>query len=308
MSTLHTGAFSGEKITVDAMIKDPTYISNDIREDLDLAFLETALFRDGGDNQGVVAYSEAVSPFLTDSAEEVAEAAEIPISTLQNGKVKSIIGHKTALGVPVTLEEKQFNRIDQVTRKVTALKNTMTRTSVNATLKAFDVASVPVLELAADWENPAADPLKDIRTAKRMIREAKPDEAEDQKFGYHPDTLVISESLLEAALDHDNVQKFFIGNMAADNPSFKGILPSVLADLRLVTSSWLKEDEVYVLEAQTAGFYSDAIPLTVSDLYAPSGDNGYGGTTQSWRVDAFRHRIIAIDNPKAVVKLEGVIA
>lgn len=302
-----TGAFSGDTITVDAIVNDPTYIQERVLEDLDRSFLEEALFRNGGENQGIVAYAEAVSPFLNDDAEEVAEFAEIPLSELDHGKIKSLIGAKTALGVSVSLEQRRFNKLDQVTRQVTALKNTMVRNSVRASLRAFDSASVPTLDVGANWEDPAANPLKDIRIAKRMIREAKPEETDDQKFGYNPDTLVISESVLEAALDHENVQKFFIGNLASENPAYKGILPSALSDLRIVTSSWLQEDEIYVLESQTAGFFSDSIPLTVSELYAPHGDNGYGGTTQSWRVDAFRNRIIAVDNPKAVVKITGAI-
>ena len=302
-----TGAFSGETLTVDAMVKDPTYIQERILEDLDKAFLEEALFRNAGTNDGIVAYSEAVAPFLNDDAEVVAEYAEIPLSNMDSGKVKSLIGHKTALGVSVSLEQRRFNKLDKVVQQVNALKNTMVRTSVRASLAAFANAEIPTLNDGPKWEEPTANPLGDIRAAKRMISQAKPETDDQALFGYKPDTLVIAESTLEAALEHEATQKFFIGNMAAENPIFKGITPGILSQLRIVTSSWLEEDEIYVMEAQTAGFYSDSIPLTVSELYSPHGDNGYGGATQSWRVDAFRTRIIAVDNPKAVVKVEGAL-
>lgn len=302
-----TGAFSGEALTVDAMVKDPTYIQERILEDLDKAFLEEALFRNAGTNDGIVAYSEAVAPFLNDDAEVVAEYAEIPLSNMDSGKVKSLIGHKTALGVSVSLEQRRFNKLDKVVQQVNALKNTMVRTSVRASLAAFANAETPTLNVGTKWEEPTANPLGDIRAAKRMISQAKPETDDQALFGYKPDTLVIAESTLEAALEHEATQKFFIGNMAAENPIFKGITPGILSQLRIVTSSWLEEDEIYVMEAQTAGFYSDSIPLTVSELYSPHGDNGYGGATQSWRVDAFRTRIIAVDNPKAVVKIEGAL-
>lgn len=307
MANAITGAFSGDKLTVDTMVGDPTFIPSTIREDLDRSFLTEAIFRNGGPNNGVVAYAEAVSPFLVDDAEEVAEYGEIPLSTMKTGKWKSVIGIKTALGISVSLEQRRFNKIDQVSQQVTALKNTMTRTDVRACLDAFDKANAPTLNVTS-WEDPKADPLKDIRSAKRMVREAKPEGVDEQKFGYKADTLVISESVLEAALDHENTQKFFRATPAEDNPIFKGILPQSLVDLQIVTSSWLDEDEIYVMESGAAGFYSDGIPLTVTDLYAPNGDNGYGGTTQSWRIDAFRHRVIAVDNPKAVVKITGAIS
>lgn len=302
-----TGAFSGETLTVDAMIKDPTFIQERILEDLDKAFLEEALFRNAGTNDGIVAYREAVAPFLNDDAEVVAEYAEIPLSNMDSGKVKSLIGHKTALGVSVSLEQRRFNKLDPVVQQVNALKNTMVRTSVRASLAAFANAEIPTLNVGTKWEEPTANPLGDIRAAKRTISQAKPETDDQALFGYKPDTLVIAESTLEAALEHEATQKFFIGNMAAENPIFKGITPGVLSQLRIVTSSWLEEDEIYVMEAQTAGFYSDSIPLTVSELYSPHGDNGYGGSTQSWRVDVFRTRVIAVDNPKAVVKIEGAL-
>lgn len=303
-----TGAFSNEKITVDAMVQDPTFIKTAILEDLDRSFLSEALFRDGGSNNGVVAYAEAVSPFLVDEAEAVAEYAEIPLSVLETSNIKAAIGIKTALGVSVSLEERTFNKVDLVSKQVVALKNTMVRSDVNACLAAFKAAKVPTLNVGANWEDKAANPLKDIRAAKRMVREAKPEGETARKFGYHPTILVISESVLEAGLSHESTQRFFTANKAEENPLYKGILPNDLADLQIVTSDWLEEDEIYVMEQGTAGFFSDGIPLTVTDLYSPMGDNGYGGATQSWRLDAFRHRVLAVDNPKAVVKLEGVIS
>lgn len=301
-----TGAFGNGEMTVDAMIKDPTWIKTRVLEQLDRSFLEEALFRNGGANAGVVAYAESVAPFLTDDAEDVAEFGEIPIAHLEGGKVKSLIGHKTALAVDVSLEQRRFNKVDPVNQKIAALQNTMTRTSVRAALETFDKAGVPELAIGTPWDDTDANPLADIRHAKRMISQAKHDE-QDALLGFKPDTLVIADSTLEAALEHEATQKFFIGNMAAENPAFKGITPQILAQLRVVTSSWLEEDEIYVLESGTAGFYSDSIPLTVSPLYSPHGENGYGGAKQSWRVDAFRTRIMAVDQPKSVVKLVGAL-
>lgn len=300
-----TGAFSGETITVDAMVKDPHYIQERVLENLDKTFLEEALFRDGGANEGVVAYAEAVAPFLDSNAEDVAEFAEIPIGNVDLGKVRSLIGHKVAKAISVSEEMRRFNKIDQVNKGVTALQNTMIHSSVRAALQTFESANVPTLTVGTPWDGSGANPLADLRAAKRMVSQAKTEDG--RLFGYSPDTLVIAESTLEAALDSEAAQKFFIGNLANENPSYLGITPQSLVNLRIVTSKWLEEDEIYLMEAGTAGFYSDSIPLTVSELYAPNGDNGYGGSTQSWRVDAFRTRIMAVDNPKAVVRIENAL-
>lgn len=304
----YTGAFTGEAINVDAMVKDPTYIQQHITEDLTGAFLEEAIFRNGGTNDGVVAFREAATPFLEDKAETVAEYAEIPVSHLSDGKVRSIIGHKTALGIEVSYEMRRFNRIDRVNQQVTALKNTMVRSSVDAALAAFAGAKVPTLNVTDKWDSAKGNPLGTFRAAKRMISQARPENRPDTLFGYNPDTLLIATSAFDAALEHEATQKLFNGNAALENPLYKGTLPATLAGLRVVTSAWLKEDEMYVLEAGTAGFFSDSIPMTVSELYCPSGDVAHGGTNMSWRVDAFRQRIFAVDNPKAVVKIEGMFS
>lgn len=303
----YTGAFGGGTITVDDMVKDPTYIQQNILEDLDGSFLEEAIFRNAGPNDGVIAYREAAAPFLNDGAEEVAEYAEIPLSDLEIGNVKSLVGHKTALGVSVSYEARRFNRIDPVNLQVTALKNTMVRSSVDAALFAFKKAKVQTLSIENAWDTKGSAPLSDIRAAKRMVSQAKTDDGRNAKFGYKPDTIVISESALDVALENEATQRMFNGNAALENPLYKGILPMTIAGLRVVTSSWLDEKDAYIMEAQRAGFYSDSIPLTVSELYSPSGNTSHGGSTMSWRVDAFRQRIFAVDNPKAVVKLENFI-
>lgn len=303
-----TGAFSGQTITVDALVKEPRYIQQRILEDLDKSFLEEALFRNGGPNEGIVAYTEATAPYMLDDDETVAEYAEIPLTTWNDGKIRSLIGTKTALGFEISREQRKFNKIDRVNQGVTNLKNTMTRSAVNASLAAFESANVPVFNAATSWESEKANPLADIRAAKRMISQAKTDDERGALFGYKPDTLVISESALDAALFHDSTLRFFNGNAALESPVFKGVTDQVLNGLRIVTSSWLEEDTIIVLESGTVGFYSDADPLTVTEVYSPNGENGYGGFTQSWRVDAFRNRIIAVDNPKAAVRLEGALA
>lgn len=307
MST-YTSAFGQNPVTVDALVASPTMLPDMIFENLDGGFFEKAVFRDGGPNNGIVGFNEAAAPFLNDDAEDVAEFGEIPVSAMEKGKAHALTGVKTALAIRISREMRKFNRTRDLDDQITALQNTMVRTSVKASLDAFNNANIPTLGVSAAWDNPSANPLKDLRAAKRMIRNATAPNRTDALMGYTPDTLIVSESMLEAAIDHESTQKFFIGNAAVDNPVYKGITPNILSDLRVVTSPWLQEDEVYVLQSGRVGFVSYSDELTITDLYAPGGENGHGGVNQSWRVDAFYNRVIGVDNPKAVVKLTGVIA
>lgn len=309
-----TSAFGGDTLTVDEMVRDPLYIPERVLENLDGAFLEEALFRNGGTNDGVVAYREAAAPYLNDNSEEVAEFAEIPVSDLNRGKLKSIIGVKTALAIRVSWEMQRFNKIDLLTLQTTALQNTMIENGVNSALAAFDNANIPTLGVGINWEDNAAEPMRDIRQAKRLISLAKSDKPADEPdaperlMGYRPDIIVLNEATLDLALFHDNVQKFYNGNAAVENPVYQGIQPSTLGGLRVVTSAFIPEGDCYIMQSGTAGFVSEAEPLTLTPLYSESGENGFGGSRMSHRVDAFRHRVVAIDNPKAVVKLTGIEA
>ena len=301
-----TSAYGHDMLTVEQVVADPTWLAERTLENLDGAFLEEALFRNGGTNDGVVAYREAASPFLNDDAEEVAEFAEIPISNPNVGKARSLVGVKTALGIRVSREMRRENKIDQVSLQQTALQNTMMKNGVDATLAAFRNADVSELAVTGSWEQADNDPLRDILNAKRMVNSAKPEGAgKNEKFGYSANAIIASESALDLLIWNERVQRLYNGNAAVENPIYKGITPGVLSGLRVITSPFLADDELYIMQTGVAGFISDTDPLTVTPLYSESGENGYGGSRQSWRMDAFRKRIIAVDNPKAVVKVNG---
>lgn len=301
-----TSAYGHGMLTVEQVVADPTWLAERTLENLDGAFLEEALFRNGGTNDGVVAYREAASPFLNDDAEEVAEFAEIPISNPNVGKARSLVGVKTALGIRISREMRRENKIDQVSLQQTALQNTMMKNGVEATLAAFERANIPEMAVTTSWEADAANPLKDINLAKRMINSAKPEGARpNEKFGYSANAIIASETAIDLLTENERVQRLYNGNAAVENPLYKGVLPAKIGPLRLITSPWLADDEMYVMQTGVAGFISDTDPLTVTPLYSESGENGYGGSRQSWRMDAFRKRIIAIDNPQSVVKVSG---
>lgn len=301
-----TSAYGGQELTVSTILKDPMWLPDRLYQNMDLAFMEDALLRDAGSNSGVVAYRETAAPFLNDKAREVAEFGEIPVSGIKEGEVKALVGVKFAQGIRVSYEMRTENNIDMVNRQVIALQNTMTKSAVDATLAAFKAAEIPTVAVSKAWTAADSEPFKDLATAKRKISQAKTDD--NQLYGYMPDTLVIAESAIDLLLNSQQTQAFFQGNMADKNPVYTGVLPYSLRGLRVVTSPWLTDEDVYVMQSGVAGFRSDTIPLKFSPLAVESGDpnDELGGNTMSWRMNAVRKRIIAITDPKAVVKLTGL--
>lgn len=305
MGVNSTSAYDGTW-TVSDLINDPTWISEHITANLEGAFLESALFRDGGPNAGVVAFREAAAPFLSDDAEEVAEFGEIPVSDLNLGDVKTLVAHKFGRAVRISYEMRNENRVDQVKLRIEALQNTMVRSGVNAALHAVETSDIESAQVTVAWDDANADPMRDIRVAKRTISTAKSPGHDDALMGYKADAIVVNPGTTDLLLWHDSVQKFYNGNLAAENPVYRGITPGVLGGLRVIESSWFPEGEALILQTGTLGFTSDTYPLTVTDLYEEGGNSGYGGPSMSWRADAFRKRVIAIDNPLAAVRLTGI--
>lgn len=131
MAELITSAYDGPKITVDELMADPTYIPQRIIEDLDNSFVEDLFFRDGGSNQGVVAF-RGTANYLADDAEEIAEFGEIPVSAPELGPLKAAFGIKTGEAIRISWEQRNENKVDAVTRAMDALERTVLRHGINA--------------------------------------------------------------------------------------------------------------------------------------------------------------------------------
>lgn len=303
-----TGAYGADLITVQDVVNDPTWLQERIIDNLTDAFLEEGILRNGGQNNGAVAYHEDSINFLEDDPETVAEFAEIPISVAFEGKPIVLSGTKVASGVQISYEMIKENRIERLSKQVTSLQNSMVYKGVTSTIEAFKAANVPTLAVSQAWENVnSSNPIGDLSKAKRLIAQAKPDAAKPgQTFGYIADTVVMSAATAELMFESERVQKLYNGNIAGEAPAYKGALPGTLNALNIFTSPFIADGEVYVMQRGVAGFVSDTMPLTITPMYSPYGDNGFGGSNQTYRMDIFQKRIIAIDAPKAVVKLTGI--
>lgn len=305
MGEIITSATEGQSITVDELMSDPTLIPQRVIEDLENAFVEDLFFRSAGTNQGVVAFREAASNYLADDAEEIAEYGEIPVSAPELGPLKAAFGIKTGEAIRVSYEQRNENKIDVVQMNLEGLQKTVVRHGINAVFGVFKSASVPELQASAPWT--AGDPDKDVLDAIEMVQGAHEDGDESRQFDYDPDTILLHPQALTKLIRNEKMQKYYIGNVANENPIFKGLRDvQLFGTLQVATSRLMPTNEAYVFQRQVAGFTSDTMPLSATPMYSEGGDSQLGGPTMSWRSDLVRKRAIAVDNPKSVVKLTGI--
>ena len=314
MGELITSAYDGPKLTVSEMLEDPTFIPQRVVDGMQGQFLEDLFFRQAENNKGVVAFREAAGQYLADDAEEIAEFGEIPVSAPELGPLRAAYGIKSGEAIRISYEMRNENKVDQVNRHIQALEKTMIRHGIQATLGVFKSAKVQELQVSSQWTG--GDPVKDVFDAVELVQSAHEDDDLNRQFDYEPNTILLHPASYTKLVRNEQMQKYYIGNAALDNPIFLdqngdsifgGLRNTELfGTLRVATSRLIEQGTAYVFEAQGVGFKSDTMPLTATPMYSEGGDSQLGGPTMSWRSDIVRKRAIAVDNPKAIVKLTGI--
>lgn len=314
MGELITSAYDGPNLTVSEMLEDPTFIPQRVVDGMQGQFLEDLFFRQAESNKGVVAFREAAGQYLADDAEEIAEFGEIPVSAPELGPLRAAYGIKSGEAIRISYEMRNENKVDQVNRHIQALEKTMIRHGIQATLGVFKSAKVQELQVSSQWTG--GDPVKDVFDAVELVQSAHEDDDLNRQFDYEPNTILLHPASYTKLVRNEQMQKYYIGNAALDNPIFLdqngdsifgGLRNTELfGTLRVATSRLIEQGTAYVFEAQGVGFKSDTMPLTATPMYSEGGDSQLGGPTMSWRSDLVRKRAIAVDNPKAIVKLTGI--
>lgn len=309
MSKLITSAYDDlDQITVDQAMKDPTVIPERLIQSLKYGWVEDFLFRRVAGNAGSVAFREAAAEVFSDEGiEEIAEFAEIPvISPDEKKKAKVAFAVKSGGAFRVSYEQRTENRWDAVNRAQTALQRRMFAHGVRAVEKVLASADIPEIQLTKRWDQ-GGDIIKDLLDGMTVVSDAHEEGRPLDRFGYVPNAILYNSSLRLQVHLSEQMQKFYIGDMAHANPVFNGYSgrtgKQLFGQLEEADSQLIPKNHIYIFEKGTPGFISDTIPLTATPLYSEGGQSELGGPTMSWRSDLVRKRAIGVDNPKAVVRL-----
>lgn len=307
MTTPVVSVNDGPRITVADLVGSPLMVPTKIKELMENQFISEALFRNAGpNNNGIVAYTEGDPMFLEQDVQDIAEFGEIPVATGKRGVPVVAYANKRGLAIRVSREMIEWNKVGEVQRQITQLTNTFKRADdkVARTL----LQSLPSLPVANEWDTVDGNPRLDIATGIREVTEAAPAVASAEEwYGFQPDTIVLNPGILPTLLDNEKFLKVYQGNVADQSIAYTGALPSRIFGLSVIGSMAWPTTEVTILQRGVVGFYSDAFPLEITGLY-PEGNGPLGGPTQSYRCDATHTRAIALDQPKAGIRLTGILS
>lgn len=305
MPTQVTYSGQGPRLTVNSMLVDPLMIRARMLQMMTQQFIMEALLRNAPATQsGAVVYAESNPLFASDDAAEIAEGGEIPLGQIQVGNPKVAVTRKTGLGVEITREMRDRNRIDMVQLSMDQVRNTMVRNWERRMFTAFDAAATQTGMVigGSAWSNPASGfARRDILAATKAVTEAvvpnlDPNNQQDF-FGFVPDTLVISTtSMYNLMQSTDFVQLYLGGDIADRNPYYTGQLERKVLNLDVMTSRFVAPNTSYVLQSNVLGGYSDERPMGVTPLYADL-------PREVWRADVIRRTAIFVDQPFALAKI-----
>lgn len=300
----------GPRLTVSMMLKSPTLIPKRILSMLDSAFLVDAVLRNAADApSGSVLYFESTPLFAADNPTILDEFGEIPVTSgfLGTPKVSRVVRRAFGLRVSKTMIDR--NNVDAVNTQVVQIRNTMIRAWEDAFFSALIAnAGVQVMSTDVSWQASTSHIRQDVNTAKFLVRTAAADTANQQRFGYEADTLIISDVTEVDFLNSNEVSAPYVGNIADESLKYTGKLPNKFMGLDVLTSwrmSAYFPSGAIVCQRKTFGGISDERVLQATPMYGEGGGPN-GGPTESFRSDTTRASAIFFDQPKAVVLVVGV--
>lgn len=302
-----TGNYSqqGLRITVNSFIKDPLLVRARLLDISKGQFLMEDLLRNAGTNDsGVVRFEESTPLFADEDPSLVAEGAEIPLVTGQDGRPRAAYTQKYGAGIEITEETRRRSRVDKVVQRITQVRNTFVRMQETRLRNALDTVitaaggaqTVAVSAAVADDTGIRHN----IRAATQIVREAVADNTTQQApsyFGFEPDVIVMSTRTAEAMIDNPAMVSIYQQSpLAEKSPAYTGYLERTLLGLNVATSRFMPDAVAYIMQRKVVGAWSDERALGVTPLYEDK-------PREVWRADAVRQTAVFIDQPKAVAKI-----
>jgi hypothetical protein len=301
----------GPSTTVADLIGSPMMVPTKQRELMTNVFISESLLRNAGGNPaGLIGYTEGDPTFLVGDVEDVAEFAEIPVTYGEMGVPRVAIANKRGLGVRISREMRDENRIGAVNKQMTQLRNTFVRADDRAARALLLSSAVPTLPVANAWDSASGDPRLDLALGIKEVSFATPTggiASAEEWSGFQPDTIVLNPGLLPVLMANENFMKVYNGSVAADSLALTGQLPGQIFGRTIIGSLSFPEDRILICERGTIGFYSDTRPLEFTGVY-PEGNGPNGGPTETWRSDVTHKRAMALDQPKAAIWLTGLVS
>lgn len=296
----------GLRVTVNALVKDPTLIPKRLISDLQQEFISDAVLRKLPPTQsGSYVYEESTPLFADDTAMPIIEEfGEFPVITGQVGERKVAFTVKRGAGVVVSEEMRRRNEMDRLNTQITQARNTMVRTWETTFLSAvFNHPDVLTRAATTAWAT-STTLRKDLALGAKQIKDAAPIGLADNYFGFKADTLIIGHTTETDLLVSDDFAKTTSaqGPLAAQNPQYTGTLSTNFFGFTIMVSREMDRlfpGKALLLQRRVIGGIGDERPLWTTPLKRDD-------DRETYRTNMGRQSAVVIDQPKAACVITGV--
>jgi hypothetical protein len=214
---------------------------------------------------------------------------------------------KRGLGFKISKEMETRNDVGRVADEMKMVRNafsvTWDKITVNAITQNPNILTMVASNLASGgWggTGTTAGIRKDIAAAIYTVQSQQALGAQNMdRIGYEPDTMIIHPSMASLFIDSDEVNRVFLGSTAASALRYTGLMPKKFMTLDVMTNWRISPNWAIICQRNTMGFISDEWPLDVTPLR-------YNEDTQTYRSNITRRSLVAIDNPKSIILINGV--
>lgn len=309
MAELATSVFDKlSGLTVEEMLSNPEYLPDLLLESKEGDEVHKTFFREKNVKSNVVAYREVKPDYLEDEPEDVPEFGEIPVSDPHIEEYKSANIARRGIGLRVSWDQIDDNDVDAVAQEMLARRNTIIRDKARDAVAALRSADIQEMAVDVAWNQQGAKPASDYEDAEELILDAEDEDG--NSFGWVPDTLWIHPRSVKPLLRDEDIQKYYVGNMASENPIFSSslMLPKVFGQVTVATSFFIPKDEAWLGVQGQAGVLAQREPEWMSEFYQERGSSGRGGANLSYRSDYLHRRRFVVTAPTSLVRLTGIMA
>lgn len=306
-STPLGSSYDGGRLTVSAILRQPTFVQAYLLNIADQLFVGEKLFRHVQSCPGgVVVYHTSTPLFADDGSADLDEFEEIPATLGNLGTPQSAVSRRKGLAVQVSEQMRTRNDVNAVNIQLEQVRNTLVRDYDGRFMATMDAAVVSghTSAAAAQWGGASTDTVRtDISVAAKSIT--------GEKRGFRPDALLIDQTTAWELLGNPNIWQIYRGDVAGQNPQLTGSISNVgaptlgSAGRMLGLNVWVTMDgnitagDAYVMQTRVFGGISDERPLRAVPWYEYK-------PKEQWRSDVTRASASFVDQPLALAKITGV--
>lgn len=305
------GASSGgSRLTISAILKQPTFVRAYLLRLADYLFVGEKLFRHVQDcPNGAVVYYTSTPLFNPQGSADLAEFEEVPAAIGALGTPSAAQARRKGLAIQVSEQMRTRNDVNALNVQLEQVRNTLVKDFDGKWMSLIDtnVATAAgqngsttshVVASSSTWGSAATDVVRAaVAAAAKTIT--------TEKRGFRPNVLVIDESTHWDLLGNPNIWQIYRGDAARENPQLATNDPyadkwRMLGMRVLITMDGnITAGDAYVLQSGVFGGISNERPLTATPWYPYR-------PKEEWRSDVTRVSAGFCDQPLALAKITGV--